>query len=111
MTTDQITLLTVIISSICTVVGNYFVYLKRSRVNLEEQAKRYQFYADKIQAIDKKLDEHNNYANLFQKNAKDISDIKADNKLMWREIADLTDDIKEIKEDLKNVQMCKINKK
>lgn len=108
MTTEEVTLITVIISSICTIVGNYFVYLKRSRINLEEQAKRDQFYSDKIQSIDKKLDEHNNYANLFQKNARDISDIKADNKLMWREISDLTSDVKEIKEDIKNAQKYKI---
>ena len=104
MDTNQITLITVIISGVASVLGNYFVYIKRSKINLEEQAKRDQYYVDKIADIDKKLEEHNGYAKLFRKNADDIASIKSDNRV-------IVNDIKYLKEEIQNVKLCKIPKK
>jgi len=84
----------------CTLVGNYFIYLKRSKEDSEERAKLEQKQNDRLDQIDKKLDEHNGYAKLFHKNANDIAEIKSDNKVM-------RNDIQYLKEEINHVQMCK----
>lgn len=84
----------------CTVLGNYFIYIKRAKTDLAESAKKEQKQNDRLENIEKKLDEHNKYAIIFKKNAEDISQIKSDNRLMAQ-------DINYLKEEIKHVQMCK----
>lgn len=101
MTSDVFTLVGIVITGGCTVLGNYFIYIKRARADLAENAKKEQKQNDRLENIERKLDEHNNYANILKKNAEDIADIKADNRLMAK-------DINYMKEEIKNVKMCKI---
>lgn len=101
MNSELVTLIGLGITGGCTVLGNYFIYIKRARTDLAENAKKEQKQNDRLENIEKKLDEHNKYALIFKKNAEDIADIKSDNRLMQK-------DIENIKEEIKNVQMCKI---
>lgn len=101
MNSEIVTLIGLGITGGCTVLGNYFIYIKRARTDLAENAKKEQKQNDRLENIEKKLDEHNKYALIFKKNAEDIADIKSDNRLMQK-------DIENIKEEIKNVQMCKI---
>lgn len=78
----------------CTLVGNYFIYLKRAKEDSIERAKSEQKQNDRLDEIDKKLDEHNGYAKLYRDTASDIRVMK--------------NDIQNLKEEIKNVQMCKI---
>ena len=78
----------------CTLVGNYFIYLKRSKEDSIERVKSEQKQNDRLDEIDKKLDEHNGYAKLYRDTAVDIRIMKSD--------------IQNLKEDIKNVKMCKI---
>lgn len=101
MNSELVSLIGLGITGGCTVLGNYFIYIKRARTDLAESAKKEQKQNDRLENIEKKLDEHNKYALIFKKNAEDIADIKSDNRLMQK-------DIENIKEEIKNAQMCKI---
>lgn len=99
MTSEIMTLIGLGITGGCTVLGNYFIYIKRSKTDLAEAAKKEQKQNDRLENIEKKLDEHNKYAIIFKKNAEDISQIKSDNRL-------IVQDINYLKEEIKHVQMC-----
>ena len=100
MNSEIVTLLGLGITGGCTVLGNYFIYIKRARTDLEEHARKEQKQNDRLENIEKKLDEHNKYAQLFKKNAEDIAQIKSDNRLMAQ-------DINYLKKEIENVPICK----
>lgn len=79
-------LIGIIITGIFSVTANYFVYLKRARIDVIEQAKRDQLIDDKFQEVSEKLDEHNGYAKMFKENSESIKDMKLEQKLMQQDI-------------------------
>lgn len=67
-----------IITGTFTLVGNYFIYLKRAREHNIEAAKREQHQNDRLDLIEKKIDEHNNYGKKFESCEKNIALIQKD---------------------------------
>lgn len=86
-----------IIGFVFTLIGNYFIYLKRAKEDSIDRAKSEQKQNDRLDRLETKIDEHNGYAKLFRETSADISDIKADNRVMKNELQNL-------KEEIRNVQ-------
>ena len=75
------------ITGILALLSNYFIYLKRSRTDNIEQAKREQYQNDRLDVIEKKVDSHNHYAQKFTEFKEEINDISTTQKLMQKDIS------------------------
>ena len=62
------------------VVSNWLIYRKGRKDDEVERAKRDQYLDDQLKVINKKLDEHNGYAQRFEKMGIDIAEIKTEIK-------------------------------
>ena len=60
------------ITATATVIGNWLITRKSVHEDNIKRAKREQLVDDKLQSIDKKLDEHNHYAQKFNEIEKSI---------------------------------------
>lgn len=56
------TIIVAIITGVCSVIGQYFISLKKSRDDEKIDAQREQKQSDRLDAIEHKLDIHNGYA-------------------------------------------------
>lgn len=56
------TVLVAIITGVCSVVGQYFISLKKQKENEMQDIAREQKQSDRLEAIEHKLDIHNGYA-------------------------------------------------
>lgn len=75
------------ITGILALLSNYFIYLKRSRTDNIEMARREQYQNDRLDAIEKKVDSHNNYAKKFTQTQERITEISTSQKLIQKDIA------------------------
>lgn len=75
------------ITGILALLSNYFIYLKRSRTDNIEMARREQYQNDRLDAIEKKVDSHNNYAKKFTQTQERITEISTTQKLIQKDIA------------------------
>lgn len=67
-----------LVTGICGVVGQYLISNKKSREDDIKDAQREQRQNDRMEVIEKKLDEHNGYAQKFGQIEKDITKIQKD---------------------------------
>ena len=67
-----------LITGICGVAGQYFISNKKSRENDIKDAQREQRQNDRMEVIERKLDEHNGYAKKFENIEKAIIEISKD---------------------------------
>lgn len=75
------------ITGILALLSNYFIYLKRSKTDNIEMARREQYQNDRLDAIEKKVDSHNNYAKKFTQTQERITEISTTQKLIQKDIA------------------------
>lgn len=75
------------ITGILALLSNYFIYLKRSKTDNIEMARREQYQNDRLDAIEKKVDSHNNYAKKFTQTEERITEISTTQKLIQKDIA------------------------
>lgn len=73
-------------------VGNYAISLKKSREAAIKDAEREQEQKDQLKSINKRLDEHNHYAEKFAENSKKLADVDI-------KLAQLQKDIEYLKSD------------
>lgn len=67
-----------LITGLCGVIGQYLISNKKSREDDIKDAQREQRQNDRMEVIEKKLDEHNGYAAKFGQIEKDITKIQKD---------------------------------
>ena len=67
-----------LVTGICGVIGQYLISNKKSREDDIKDAQREQRQNDRMEVIEKKLDEHNGYAQKFGQIEKDITKIQKD---------------------------------
>lgn len=67
-----------VITGLFAVTGSYFIYLKQAKDSSIEAAKREQRQNDRLELIEKKIDEHNNYGKKFASCEKNIALIQKD---------------------------------
>ena len=67
-----------LIAGVTTIAGNWLVSLKETRKKDIKQSQRDQYIDLKLESIEEKLDEHNNYAKKFEVVEKSIIEIKKD---------------------------------
>lgn len=94
-------LIGIVFTGICTVLGNYFIYIKRSKADLAESARKEQKQNDRLDSIERKLDEHNKYAEKFSDIKADNASIKSDIRLMTRDISYLKEEFNDVKASIK----------
>lgn len=66
------------ITGLCSIVGQYFISRKRSEDDQIQAARREQSQTDRLNQIERKIDEHNGYAKRFGEIEKAIVEIKKD---------------------------------
>lgn len=67
-----------LITGVCSVVGQYFISNKKTREDDIKDAQREQRQNDRMEIIEKKLDEHNGYAKKFGQIETDVTKIQKD---------------------------------
>lgn len=67
-----------LITGLCGVFGQYAISAKKSRENDIKDAQREQRQNDRMEVIEKKLDEHNGYAKKFESIERAIIEISKD---------------------------------
>lgn len=68
-----------------TYVGNVTISRKKTREDAIREARRDQELKDKLDRLDKKVDEHNGYAKRFEEIGKDIAVIKTEIEILRKE--------------------------
>ena len=74
-----------LIAGICSVIGQWFISRRQNRDRETAEAVRDQRIEDRLQAVEKKLDEHNGYASRFAEIGADIAVIKNDIKTLYKQ--------------------------
>ena len=74
-----------IITGICSVVGQWLISHNASQKRKVEDAVRDARLDDRLSGVEKRLDEHNNYAARFSEIQTDIAVIKNDIKTLYKE--------------------------
>lgn len=67
-----------VITGFFAVTGSYFIYLKQAKDTSIDAAKREQRQNDRLEIIEKKIDEHNNYGKKFASCEKNIALMQKD---------------------------------
>lgn len=66
-------------------VGNVSLSRKKTRENAVREARRDQELKDRLDRLEKKVDEHNGYAKRFEEISKDIAVIKTEIEILRKE--------------------------
>lgn len=74
----EISLIGSVITGAFTLLGNYFIYVKKTREVSIEAAKREQRQNDRLELIEKKIDEHNGWGRRFESCDKNIALMQKD---------------------------------
>ena len=77
--------LVAIITGVCAVVGQWIIYRNSATKRKTDDAVRDARIDDRLKSIEKKLDEHNGYAERFGEIQNDIAVIKNDIKTLYKE--------------------------
>ncbi len=72
--------LTALITGLCAVIGQWLISRKQSKDSAIADAVRDARLEDRLQSVEKKLDEHNGYAKRFEEISIDIAEIKTEVK-------------------------------
>lgn len=79
------TVLVAIITGLCAVIGQWLISRQQATKRKVDDAVRDAKIDDRLQGIEKRLDEHNNYASKFGEIQTDIAVIKNDIKTLYKE--------------------------
>ena len=74
-----------IITGVCAVIGQWLISRQQTTKRRIDDAVRDAKIDDRLQGIEKRLDEHNNYASKFSEIQTDIAVIKNDIKTLYKE--------------------------
>ena len=74
-----------IITGVCAVIGQWLISRQQTTKRKIDDAVRDAKIDDRLQGIEKRLDEHNNYASKFSEIQTDIAVIKNDIKTLYKE--------------------------
>lgn len=80
-----VAIITGILAVLGTYVGNVAISRKKSRQDAIREAKREQNLDDRLDRLEKKVDEHNGYAKKFEDIGKDIAVIKTEIEILRKE--------------------------
>ena len=80
-----IALITGLLAVLGTYVGNVTISRKKSREDAIRDARREQLMNDRLDRLEKKVDEHNNYGKKFGEVQKDIAVIKTEIEILRKE--------------------------
>ena len=80
-----VALITGVLAVLGTYVGNVTISRKKTREEAIREAKRDQKLTDRLDRLEKKVDEHNNYAKRFEEIGKDIAVIKTEISFIRKE--------------------------
>ena len=80
-----VALITGVLAVLGTYVGNVTISRKKTREDAIREARRDQELKDKLDRLDKKVDEHNGYAKRFEEIGKDIAVIKTEIEILRKE--------------------------
>ena len=79
------TIVAALIAAFASMFGSWLIYRKESKSQIEKFAKNEQRTMDRLEAIEKKLDIHNGYAEKFGTIQVDIAEMKADIRNLRRD--------------------------
>lgn len=79
------TVLVAVIAGLCSVIGQWLISRRQNKDRETAEAVRDQRIEDRLEAVEKKLDEHNGYASRFSEIGADIAVIKNDIKTLYRQ--------------------------
>lgn len=79
------TVLVAIITGICAVFGQWLITRKQTAKRRIDEAVRDAKLDDRLAGVERRLDEHNNYASKFSEIQTDIAVIKNDIKTLYKE--------------------------
>lgn len=80
-----VALITGVLAVLGTYVGNVTISRKKTREEAIREAKRDQELTDRLDRLEKKVDEHNNYAKRFEEIGKDIAVVKTEISFIRKE--------------------------
>ena len=80
-------IITSLITGGVALLSNYFIYLKRSKNDNIELAKKEQYQNDRLDTIEKKVDSHNHYAQKFAEFKEEINNISTTQKLIQKDVS------------------------
>ena len=78
MESIAVAIITGVLAVLGTYVGNVAITRKKTREDAIREAKREQELTDRLDRLEKKVDEHNGYAKRFEEIGKDIAVIKTE---------------------------------
>ena len=78
MESIAVAIITGVLAVLGTYVGNVAITRKKTREDAIREAKREQELTDRLDQLEKKVDEHNGYAKRFEEIGKDIAVIKTE---------------------------------
>ena len=79
------TIIVALITGICAVIGQWIISVQSVKRKKTDDAVRDARLDDRLAGVEKRLDEHNNYASKFADIAVDIAVIKNDIKTLYKE--------------------------
>lgn len=80
-----VALITGVLAVLGTYVGNVTISRKKTREEAIREAKRDQELTDRLDRLEKKVDEHNSYAKRFEEIGKDIAVVKTEISFIRKE--------------------------
>ena len=80
-----VAIITGVLAVLGTYVGNVAISRRKSREDAIRDAKSEQLLADRLDRLEKKVDEHNGYAKKFEDIGKDIAVIKTEIEILRKE--------------------------
>lgn len=85
MESVAVALITGVLAVLGTYVGNVTISRKKAREDAIREARRDQELTDRLDRLEKKVDEHNGYAKKFEEIGKDIAIIKTEIEFLRKE--------------------------
>lgn len=85
MESVAVALITGVLAVLGTYVGNVTISRKKAREDAIREARRDQELTDRLDRLEKKVDEHNGYAKKFEETGKDIAIIKTEIEFLRKE--------------------------
>lgn len=80
-----------IIAAISSIIGQWLIGKRNTEKESIERAKQQQKLDDRLALLTSRVDEHNNYAKMFQEATKNINDISTEIKLLSQDVKYLKD--------------------
>ena len=78
------TIIVALITGVCAVIGQWIISAQSTKKKKTDDAVRDARLDDRLAGVEKRLDEHNNYASKFAEIAVDIAVIKTDIKNLYK---------------------------